>query len=201
VGEDVSLKTIKQFGREVKIPIKTSLVLTVSNYHFNVSAAKIKQDQVCAPQDCKISLKFSSDDFVSTDPKSSSQAVAKNYHFDKAGFCVSYSAFMSLLADQALKDLFWPDVLRSYKEATGVDLSKSETSNVDHYQLSQAGDSTQQFEKKSGKNSGRGVKRSKKSEEELRIGGAEVDDDDDDDDDDNGDGNGEGETVGKLLRR
>jgi len=200
VGEDVSLKTIKQFGREVKIPIKTSLVLTVSNYHFNVSAAKIKQDQVCAPQDCKISLKFSSDDFVSTDPKSSSQAVAKNYHFDKAGFCVSYSAFMSLLADQALKDLFWPDVLRSYKEATGVDLSKSETSIVDQYQLSQVvGDSSQQFEKKSGKNSGRGVKRSKKSEEEVRIGGADVDDDDDDDDD--GDGNGEGETVGKLLRR
>ena len=119
IGENSITKTVKTLGKETTVPIKTQLLLTVSNYHFNVEAAKSKKDFTCTPSDCKISLKFSSEDFI---PKNASEIDSRAYHFDKAAFCVSYSSFMSFLADQELKEHVWPEILTNYREATGIDL-------------------------------------------------------------------------------
>lgn len=117
VGEDCTTKSTSVLGREVKVPIKTQLLLTVSNFHFNIEAVKVKRAVTCTPNDCKVSIKFSSDDFVPKD-----KADSRTYHFDKNAFCVSYSAFLSLLSDRQLETQIWPEVLANYKEATGIDL-------------------------------------------------------------------------------
>lgn len=124
IGENSITKTVRALGKETTTVVKTQLLLTVSNYHFNVDAAKQKKDLTCTPADCKISLKFSSEDFI---PKTATDVDRRAYHFDKNAFCVSYGAFMSLLADQALKEQVWPEVLQNYKESTGVDLESHDT--------------------------------------------------------------------------
>lgn len=124
IGENCITKTIRSLGKETTASIKTQLLLTVSNYHFNVEAAKTKKDITCTPSDCKVSLKFSSDDFI---PKTATDIDRRAYHFDKNAFCVSYSAFMSLLADQTLKQQIWPEILQNYKESTGVDLESHDS--------------------------------------------------------------------------
>ena len=123
IGENSVTKTLRSLGKETTAVVKTQLLLTVSNYHFNVDAAKQKRDFTCSPADCKISLKFSSEDFI---PKAATDIDRRAYHFDKNAFCVSYGAFMSLLADQALKEQVWPEVLQNYKESTGVDLESED---------------------------------------------------------------------------
>lgn len=130
IGENSTTKTVKTLGKETSVPIKTQLLLTVSNYHFNVEAAKSKKDFTCSPSDCKISLKFSSEDFI---PKNATDIDTRAYHFDKAAFCVSYSSFMSLLADQELKNHVWPEILNNYKEATGIDLQSQDDDVQDIY--------------------------------------------------------------------
>lgn len=130
IGENSTTKTVKTLGKETSVPIKTQLLLTVSNYHFNVEAAKVKKDFTCSPSDCKISLKFSSEDFI---PKNATDIDTRAYHFDKAAFCVSYSSFMSLLADQELKNHVWPEILNNYKEATGIDLQSQDDDVQDIY--------------------------------------------------------------------
>lgn len=117
MGEDCTTKSTSVLGREVKVPIKTQLLLTVSNYHFNIEAIRVKRAVNCTPNDCKVSIKFSSEEFI---PKKRSES--RTYNFDKNAFCVSYSAFLSLLADRQLETQIWPEVLANYKEATEIDL-------------------------------------------------------------------------------
>ena len=132
IGENSITKTVRALGKETTAVVKTQLLLTVSNYHFNVEAAKQKKDVTCAPADCKISLKFSSEDFI---PKTATDVDRRAYHFDKNAFCVSYGAFMSLLADQALKEQVWPEVLQNYKESTGVDLESHDADQTIYFDV------------------------------------------------------------------
>ena len=101
--------------------IVTKLVLCVSNFHFNRTAATVRQTLVCLPKDCKVSLKFSSDKFASKTPTSG--AAEDDFHFDKSGLTVSYGAFMGLLlASGQDTEPFWTAVVGNYAESSGQDL-------------------------------------------------------------------------------
>jgi len=97
---------------------QSKVVLSVSNYHFNRSAQTLKRKLKCTPNDCKVSIKFSSDTFKTK------KAGVQEYYFDKGGLQVNYPAFLQLLTDDYSKTL-WECILRHYKERTGVDLRAS----------------------------------------------------------------------------
>lgn len=151
-----------------------------------MEAAKTNKDITCTPSDCKVSIKFSSDDFI---PKTATDIDRRAYHFDKNAFCVSYSAFMSLLADQTLKDQIWPEALQNYKESTGVDLESHDSVQEIYFaapiDLPPAREEVEEIDGRGGKKGGGKSKSSsstsgKRASKRIRY-------QDDDDDDDNSD--------------
>lgn len=105
--------------RETK-EIRTELLITVSNYHFNLKAVKDPKALTCTPKDCKVSIKFASDEF-----RGKKKDLQEPYFFDKGGFCVSYATFVDLLSSEAFSHTYWSDVAVRYKESSGgADLDK-----------------------------------------------------------------------------
>ena len=142
----------------------TELIITVSNWHFNKSAQSLNRSIACAPKDCKVSLKFSSTNFAGGKNKARKNSE-ETYNFDKGGLCVSYNAFLSLLASDQINTNFWNDVIERYKESTGgADLAKL-SNKKDNYAFDEA-------ETSSGQTSG-GAKIGNKKTSGKRAGGVQ----------------------------
>ena len=99
--------------REMK-EIRTELLITVSNYHFNLRAVRDPKALTCTPKDCKVSIKFASDEF-----RGKKKDLQEPYFFDKGGFCVGYATFVDLLSSEAFSHTYWSDVAVRYKESSG----------------------------------------------------------------------------------
>ena len=102
----------------------STLVLTLSNWHFNDKAQKLEKDVTCMLKDCKVSIKLSSESFVSPAQRRRRQTTSKRndeFRFDKSGLCVDYLAFLGLLT-QGLQDRpdFWNTIEQKYRTTARV---------------------------------------------------------------------------------
>jgi len=161
--------------------VRTELLLTVSNWHFNAKAQKEAKPANCTVKDCKVSLKFASDEFRSK-KKDSGPILAEPYAFDKGGLQVSYGTFADLLSSEAFTHDFWDDVAGRYKESTGGADLKKLAARKDQYGFVPP-PSEAKADKKSGKKRDAGGQQHRRTPAAKRSAKAAVVDEDDDDDD------------------
>ena len=93
--------------------IKTDLVLTVGNYHFNRDASNKSADSLCRLQDLTVSLKFASTSFKPQPtgiaaPGEPDSAPAEPFFFDKGGVYFPFPLFASLANDKGFTEGFLP---------------------------------------------------------------------------------------------
>ena len=108
----------------------STLVLTLSNWHFNERAQKVEKDITCLLKDCKVSIKLSSESFAGPSQRRRRQTTTKQaneYKFDKSGLCVDYLAFLALVGQwlPEQKD-FWTTVRSKYSTTARVALNEQE---------------------------------------------------------------------------
>lgn len=108
----------------------STLVLTLSNWHFNERAQKLEKDVTCLLKDCKVSIKLASESFQGLAQRRRKQTTSKRndeYKFDKTGLCIDYCAFLALIS-QFLpeQEEFWRTIETKYKVSARVALTERE---------------------------------------------------------------------------
>ena len=106
----------------------STLVLTLSNWHFNERAQKLEKDVNCQLKDCKVSIKLASESFQGLAQRRRKQTTSKRndeYKFDKTGLCIDYLAFLALISQWLPEqEEFWRTLESKYKVSARVELTE-----------------------------------------------------------------------------
>ena len=76
-------------GLRRKRNVSSQILLIVNNWHFNRDVMTMSKPTKCCPEDCSIQIKLSSSAF-----KGDAKGEGENYHWDKNGLVLPYSAFV-----------------------------------------------------------------------------------------------------------
>lgn len=76
-----------------KMDGRSETLLIVNNWHFNRDVMKMSNPTACKPEDCSIQIKISSTNFQTKDTNAE---FPSDFHFDKNGISIPYSAFVWL---------------------------------------------------------------------------------------------------------
>ena len=169
----------------------STLVLTLSNWHFNERAQKLEKDANCQLKDCKVSIKLASESFQGLAQRRRKQTTSKRndeYKFDKTGLCIDYLAFLALIS-QGLpeQEEFWRTLESKYKVSARVELTERDAV-VPAPTLGSSRDEKRSHPTGKGKSPAKSKRgRYQKSDNIVRVEEDDHDDDDDDDDDDEDD--------------
>ena len=176
--------------------IKTDLVLTVGNYHFNRDASNKSADSLCRLQDLTVSLKFASTSFKPQPtgiaaPGEPDSAPAEPFFFDKGGVYFPFPLFASLANDKGFTEGFLPHLnnkLQSDRQQGGsLNFRVHDDNDDDEY----AAAATLKRKEKTGRQNKKQKKaraddQDKEEDDEDAEEEEEEEDDDDDDDEDFG---------------